>query len=273
MVTSTVISFFTAMPDLISLVHKSPMGLNRLNSTFRVHWATKLSNTAAALGHQGSPGLGRMTLDVSRTPDTNLIEEASGISKRQLTMKITGMAIKEQRPPSNRPLWYVHEPVFRQYNLDPQRVTSLVPLLPDKPPVMSPDDHQNGKRPPKRATNGTPTIRDLWSRPHPCHRASGKTVGSALTQEDDAPIAKRPCLDKEEVITIDSEPSPDGEGDGEGDGGAQEDEVAARFVAGGVAGVGLCASAVFKQDSLLQGAEPMVETFVLVEDEPHLRSE
>eukprot|EP00731_Ephydatia_muelleri_P016499 Em0009g923a len=218
-------------------------------------------------------GLGRMTLDVSRTPDTNLIEEASGISKRQLTMKITGMAIKEQRPPSNRPLWYVHEPVFRQYNLDPQRVTSLVPLLPDKPPVMSPDDHQNGKRPPKRATNGTPTIRDLWSRPHPCHRASGKTVGSALTQEDDAPIAKRPCLDKEEVITIDSEPSPDGEGDGEGDGGAQEDEVAARFVAGGVAGVGLCASAVFKQDSLLQGAEPMVETFVLVEDEPHLRSE
>ena len=253
MVTSTVLFHFTAMPDLISLVHKSPMGLNRLNSTFRIHWATKLSSATNNAGsQQASPGLGR--LDVSRTPDSNLVEEASGISKRQLTMKITGMAAKEQRPPSNKSLWYVHDSVFKQYNVDPQRVAPLAPLQPERPPaVMSPDDPQIGKRPIKRVMIGTPTIRDLWSKPYPHrHHTGGKMGSPALDREGDTPLSKRPRPDEGEVIMIDTEPS------GGQQSRPQQDDVVTCFVRGGVASDSACAPAVLKQAGVSQEVEPVV---------------
>ena len=127
---------FTAMPDLIRLVHKNSMGLGRLIKTFREHWGTKV--TASSLASEDPMGIQERSTSPSddvtktttatevspfckpKTPGTggSELENASGISKRQLEKKIQSIATKEARPPNNRHLWYVHDTILQKYGID-----------------------------------------------------------------------------------------------------------------------------------------------------------
>lgn len=134
------------MPDLIRLVHKNSMGLGRLMKTFREYWGAKVTASSCSSGdpmgtreRSTSPGddstSKTMPTETSpfckpKTPGTNVgnsseLENASGISKRQLERKIQSMAIKEARPPNHRQLWYVHDSVLQKYGIDGNTLSLL----------------------------------------------------------------------------------------------------------------------------------------------------
>jgi len=160
------------MPELIRLVHGSAMGVGKLIKTFRMHWGAKLICSSS------NPGISNSSEPVLETPtsqqsNTTQYESASGISKRQLEIKIQSMAIKELRPPNNKPVWYVHDPVLKQYNMDPQAITPLVPLVSplskstSEVPKMSPETPCSSgssvvKRGIKRKTDSTPSVKTLF---------------------------------------------------------------------------------------------------------------
>lgn len=161
-----------AMPELIRLVHGSAMGVGKLIKTFRMHWGAKQICSSSNPGNSNSsePVLETPT---SQQSNTTQYESASGISKRQLEIKIQSMAIKELRPPNNKPVWYVHDPVLKQYNMDPQAITPLVPLVSplskstSEGPKMSPETPCSSgssvvKRGIKRKTDSTPSVKTLF---------------------------------------------------------------------------------------------------------------
>ena len=163
----------SAMPDLIRLVHKNSMGLGRLIKTFRTHWGSKVMNfnltgddPIGTRERSTSPSddLTKATVSVEVSPfckpktpcgtnnNSSELENASGISKRQLEKKIQFMATKEVRPPSSRQLWYVHNTVLEKYNID---VNTLSPLL-TSPSVgaakSTPSENGNSRRVPSPQT-------------------------------------------------------------------------------------------------------------------------
>lgn len=136
------------MPDLIRLVHKNSMGLGRLIKTFRMHWGTKVMATSAVnsdplgIRERSTSPTGCITTSTTtsaevspfskpKTPGggNNEIENASGISKRQLEKKIQSIAVKEVRQPNSRQLWYVHDAILEKYSIDGNALS---------PPLTSP---------------------------------------------------------------------------------------------------------------------------------------
>ena len=85
---------FTAMPDLIKLVHGNTVGLNKLMIKFRKQWTSKC--------------LGRDVTDEE-------VDKKSPISKRQIEMKIQNIASKEKR--NGRSRWYVHSHILEAFGL------------------------------------------------------------------------------------------------------------------------------------------------------------
>ena len=155
------------MPELIRLVHGSAMGVGRLIKTFRVHWGRKVLTSSS------EPSSSNSSEPILETPnshqkDTTKYENASGISKRQLEIKIQSIAIKESRPPHSKPVWCVHDSVLQRYGIDPQEITPLVSppsqTTCDRPKMMSPETPcSNGvKRGIKRKTDGTPSVKTLF---------------------------------------------------------------------------------------------------------------
>ena len=141
----------TAMPDLIRLVHKNSMGLGRLMKTFREYWGAKVTasgsgdpvgtrerntspsnNSTKATLTENSPFCKPKTPGL--TGNGSELENASGISKRQLERKIQSMAVKEARPPSHKQLWYVHDSVLQKYGIDG---TALSPLQVASPSIVA----------------------------------------------------------------------------------------------------------------------------------------
>jgi hypothetical protein len=59
------------------------------------------------------------------TGNSSELENASGISKRQLERKIQSMAVKEARPPNHKQLWYVHDSVLQKYDIDGNALSPL----------------------------------------------------------------------------------------------------------------------------------------------------
>ena len=163
----TVCSCSTAMPELIRLVHGSAMGVGRLIKTFRVHWGRKVLTSSS---ESSSSNLSEPILETpnSHQKDTTKYENASGISKRQLEIKIQSIAIKESRPPHSKPVWYVHDSVLQRYGIDLQEITPLVSppsqSTCDRPKMMSPETpcSISVKRGIKRKTNGTPSVKTLF---------------------------------------------------------------------------------------------------------------
>ena len=161
------------MPDLIRLVHHSTVGLMKLIKTFQTHWATVVRSKAGA--SSATPAChDRRSSSVSSeaSPQVVILKEGegSGISKRQLERKIQQIAVKEIRPPSAKNMWYVHESVLKQYNMDSSKL--LVPLLPQanqnsteysshpEAPFSTPVGHKRGT---KRKTGGTtPSVKTLF---------------------------------------------------------------------------------------------------------------
>lgn len=83
------------MLDLVSFVHGSSDGLDKLVNNFRIHWSNKCNNTQA---HPMLTGKGH-------------------ISKRQLNMKIRSIAKKESRL-WDKSRWYVHPGILANYGLE-----------------------------------------------------------------------------------------------------------------------------------------------------------
>ena len=130
------------MPDLIRLVHKNSMGLGRLMKTFREYWGAKViassggdpmgmrersispsNDSTKATSTENSPFCKPKT--PGPTGNSSELENASGISKRQLEKKIQSMAVKEARPPSHKQLWYVHDSVLQKYGIDGNALSPL----------------------------------------------------------------------------------------------------------------------------------------------------
>ena len=164
------------MPELIRLVHGSAMGVRKLIKTFRMHWGAKMISSSSKPGSSNSIEPPLLETPTPHPSNITQYESASGISKRQLEIKIQSMAIKELRPPNNdKPVWYVHDPVLKQYHMDPQAITPLVPLASplSKPtterPKVSPEtpcssDGSAVKRGIKRKTDSTPSVKTLFER-------------------------------------------------------------------------------------------------------------
>lgn len=184
----------TAMPDLIRLMHGSSTGVNRLIKTFRVHWGAK--KLQHALSDVGSPSNTHPVdlnsentksvspLPIPKTPNfkspnqTVEFENASGISKRQLEKKIHEIAIKEPRPPSHKPQWYVHDSILLKYHIDLATITPLIPLaspqtktVSERAKVVSPltpcgaqgvTCGKGTKKGAKRKTDGIPTVKSMF---------------------------------------------------------------------------------------------------------------
>lgn len=130
-----------AMSDLIRFIHKNPMGMNKIIKTFRTHWgAVKMEDTPVK--DTLLPDIPNQELErIVSTPKTTKTplqfqeyENSCGISKRQLEKKVQVIAVKEYRTPINRPAWYVHQEILRQYGLDQENFT---PLRPDGSPPQS----------------------------------------------------------------------------------------------------------------------------------------
>ena len=222
------------MPDLIYLVHNNTMGLARLVRTFRLHWATKLSNGMDS--NLLPPFSGMDTSPPAATRDGKS-ENDSGISKRQLEMKIQQIASKSVRAPSTKSTWCVHDSILRQYNIDPAR---LVPLLPPTPKSESGSE----KRPSPDAPLSTPGSKKSVKRKAPTPAVTvkaffeqiAKSPTSALADTlsrkrlklEDSPAAtqnksalpvhvdststppeKRRCLERKAPETTKSNPCPD----------------------------------------------------------------
>ena len=169
-----------AMPDLIRLVHENPAGLNRLIKTFRMHWGAKVmaERDKSKADNPLVVSSAQPNTEVPKTPKTPQgqpdYESASGISKRQLEMKIVKIAAKEQRATSYKPLWYVHDSVLRQYGIEASTITTLVPLASpfaklqlcdrEKTKLTSPETpcSGNAKKGMKRKVGSTPSVKSLF---------------------------------------------------------------------------------------------------------------
>ena len=139
---------FIAMPDLIHFLHKNSMGMIKIIKLFRTHWGARVwknsKETPSMDSKEGSVMTNgattphktnnmNQTIDStpkrSKTPvDFQGYEAISGISKRQLEMKIRAIAVKEIRTLLGKQMWYVHVEIMKQYGLEDD---NLVPLVSD----------------------------------------------------------------------------------------------------------------------------------------------
>ena len=155
------------MPDLITLVHNSPMGLSRLVKTFRLHWGRKIleSRDVSTPSPPPFPSAGAVTSPPTSRKETDY-ENACGISKRQLEMKIQQIASKGVRPPFTRSVWTVHDSVLQHYKIDP---SCLIVHLPPTPKSQNGGEKQSptpdaicvtpsNKKGTKRKMDGPPTV-------------------------------------------------------------------------------------------------------------------
>lgn len=209
------------MPDLIRFIHKSSMGMSRIIKTFRTHWGAKSSTGSPDVKTPLSklPNQLNTISTPSRTDSTTPkgtktsspfqeYESASGISKRQLEKKIQAIAIKEVRAPVFRPVWYVHEEVLKQYGLDLENFTALVP---NGSPTLSAKSVDHTHTPPSSNAK-------IFVSPDPANHSAkkkGKSLLQFLTRspldKSQLPSPKRPKVETEcgrhDVIIVDPPPS------------------------------------------------------------------
>ena len=110
------------MGDLIKLLQGSSIGLERAIKKFRIDWGRKM------LAEKG------IQLDSCSDSD---FEQASGISKRQLEMKITQIAKKVDR------MWRVDETILKKYTVPSSPSLLATKSLPShaNPPNSSVQSH------------------------------------------------------------------------------------------------------------------------------------
>ncbi|XP_069137308.1 chromatin assembly factor 1 subunit A-like [Argopecten irradians] len=116
-----------AMPDLIRLVHGNLAGIKKLIKKFRIFWTQKISGETASSNSSET----KMEVDTPEVKEeeapqeknvmdtSEIIEDmnAHSISKRQLELKISAIAVREKRASYKKVCWYVHENFLEQYKL------------------------------------------------------------------------------------------------------------------------------------------------------------
>lgn len=132
------------MPYLIRLVHGNVSGIKRLIREFRVFWLKQtneslpqsdapaqnekkdesvqdydISTLNESVNEVCSSGDGEEKGSSKPGEDDKKLEEGYGcsISKRQLDLKITKMAVREKREGFKRICWYVHDHILSQFNM------------------------------------------------------------------------------------------------------------------------------------------------------------
>ena len=144
------------------------MGLTRLVKSFRMHWGAKVM-TEASQDHDKATS----STPTPKTPRSDAeYENASGISQHQLKKKILAIASKEQRQPHHK-LWYVHDVILQQYNINPVPLVPLVTPHSDKKHPQScekahqvspetPHSMTTGKKGVKRKAEGMQSVKALF---------------------------------------------------------------------------------------------------------------
>lgn len=105
-----------AIPDFIRLVHGNIWSFQKIVKEFREYWSlqqTKKDATKSPAGEQNSPMADGDQPRVS-TPESH---NHSGISKRQLELKMRAIAVYEKRPDFFKACWYVSDKVREEHNL------------------------------------------------------------------------------------------------------------------------------------------------------------
>ena len=123
------------MPDLIRLLHGNPSGLKKLVKEFNMYWKKKnnpgMEESSVALDSSKldmSMEVDKKTdkdssiLDtsISKTLNDSKIESSDefSISKRQLEMKMTAIAVREKRADLKKICWYVNADKLKQYSME-----------------------------------------------------------------------------------------------------------------------------------------------------------
>lgn len=138
------------MPDLIRLVHGNLAGIKKLVKEFRLYWKNKTKEKKMEVNNDCDE---KMDIDESskRTDESKQLDDSDmkdetkqvitenefSISKRQLEIRITSIAVREKRDSYKKTCWYVNDAVLEQYNLKDLPVPSAWELLsqPKKTPL------------------------------------------------------------------------------------------------------------------------------------------
>lgn len=156
------ILYFTAMPDLIRLVHGNLAGIKKLIKEFRTFWKQKVSGET----NPPEPSETKMEVDTTEvkdgeTPidkpvamDTSEVSEDADhhcISKRQMELKISAIAVREKRPTYKKVCWYVHDKVLEQFGFTDLPIPSTWEFVsqPSKPKSDEPTTPTPSAKTPK----------------------------------------------------------------------------------------------------------------------------
>lgn len=157
---------FSAMPDLIRLVHGNLAGIKKLVKEFRLYWKHKTSGKQSETDQDSEE---KMEIDeqTAKTdikpmnegdlkdgsdvkPSSATVAEVDfSISKRQLEIKITSIATREKRDTYKKICWYVNDSVLEHYSLKELPVPSAWEFItqPRKTPVKpKPEEPVNSGR-------------------------------------------------------------------------------------------------------------------------------
>jgi chromatin assembly factor 1 subunit A len=161
---------FSAMPDLIRLVHGNLAGIKKLVKEFRLYWKNKTKEKPMEIDNDI---VEKMDVDDSKkrseeskhSDDLDMKDEAKqvseaiaedefSISKRQLEIKITSIAVREKRDSYKKICWYVNDAVLEQYSMKDLPIPSAWELLsqPKKTPIKPKMEEQ------VNAGRKTPTV-------------------------------------------------------------------------------------------------------------------
>lgn len=155
------------MPDLIRLVHGNLMGIKKLVREFRIFWKSKTSEEQVSSNvndvsmevdesniKMSDNNLPQEILNKSLNLENDAMETDCSISKRQLELKITAIAVREKRADFKKICWYVSDEILKQYNCEGLPVPSAWESLsqpaktPAKPKPEEPSTTTPGRKTP-----------------------------------------------------------------------------------------------------------------------------
>ncbi|KAH9524536.1 Chromatin assembly factor 1, subunit A [Bulinus truncatus] len=211
-----------AMPDLIRLVHGNVSGIKRLIREFRMYWF-KRSNPSSLSAESPEEDKVNISLADKDTDTANVDEsvnesviceteekekdetvaeggkvkdEDQDISKRQLDLTITSIAVREKREGFKKICWYVHEQVLKQYNMIDIQLPNTWVYLTAPPKSQTPSIKSQGAL--KNDTKSPSMVET--------ERADDKEVPSKLPPKDQRSI-KDFALSKEKLAQkLESQP-------------------------------------------------------------------
>ena len=121
------------------------MGLSKIIKLFRTHWGARIQgNTQNNLSCRDPEDISivvnsatphksnHIYQTINSTPVNSKgmhfkeCEASSGISKRQLEIKIRAIAVKKTQSLLDKPAWCVHVEILKQYGLDQENIVALV---------------------------------------------------------------------------------------------------------------------------------------------------